>query len=196
MGGDEVLMKKIYLFFVCTPSIVSRAIKKYTKDSYTHVAISVDPDMKEFYSFARRYSYSPLPAGFVMESLNSSFYKRNGESRCKLVAIDVTEEQYSSIKKKLKVMYENRYDYKYNLMGLLLYGQNISLQRKYHRFCSEFVSEILKENNIMYSQKSPQKIRPIDLTRIENSSDIYEGTIRNYTSSAVIYREAMVMSHG
>ena len=81
-------------------------------------------------------------------------------------------------------------------MGLLLYGQNISLQRKYHRFCSEFVSEMLKENNIMYSQKSPQKIRPIDLTRIENSSDIYEGTIRNYTSSAVIYREAMVMSHG
>ena len=189
-------MKKIYLYFVCTPSIVSRAIKKYTKDSYTHVAISVDPDMKEFYSFARRYSYSPLPAGFVRESLNNSFYKRNGESRCKLVSIDVTEEQYASVKEKLKLMYENRYDYKYNLMGLLLYSQNISFQRKYHRFCSEFVSEILKENNIMYSQKSPQKIRPIDLTRIENSSDIYEGTIRNYTSSAAGYREAMVISHG
>ena len=189
-------MKKIYLFFVCTPSIVSRAIKKYTNDCYTHVAISVDPKLKEFYSFARRYSYSPLPAGFVMESLDNSFYKRNGESRCKLVEIEVTEEQYTAVTRKLKLMYENRYDYKYNLMGLLLYSQNINFQRKYHRFCSEFVSEILKENNILYSPKSPQKIRPIELTKIKASKAIYEGTVMNYTSSAAGYRDAMVMSHG
>ena len=113
-------MKKIYLLFVCTPSIVSRAIKKYTNDSYTHVAISVDPDMKEFYSFARRYSYSPLPAGFVMESLDNNFYRRNPKSQCKILSIDVTEEQYAAVKRKLKFMYENRYEYKYNLVGLLL----------------------------------------------------------------------------
>ncbi|WP_426348705.1 hypothetical protein ACPWSR_13245 [Alloiococcus sp. CFN-8] len=189
-------MKKIYLFFVCTPSIVSRAIKKYTKDSYTHVAISVDPKMREFYSFARRYSYSPLPAGFVLESIDNSFYRRNSESQCKVIEVDVTEEQYTAVKRKLKLMYENRYDYKYNLMGLLLYSRNVSLQRKYHRFCSEFVSEILKENNIMYSQKSPQKIRPIDLMRIENSNDIYEGTIGKYTSYNAVYSDEMVMSHG
>ena len=173
-------MKKIYLLFVCTPSIVSRAIKKYTNDSYTHVAISIDPDARNFYSFARRYTHSPLPAGFVMESLDSSFYKRNPKSQCKIVAIDVTEEQYAAIEEKLNFMYDNRYHYKYNLMGLLLYSQNINFQRKHHRFCSEFVSEILKENNIIYSHKHPEKIRPIELLNIENSIDVYEGTVMNY----------------
>ena len=189
-------MKKIYLLFVCTPSIVSRAIKRYTNDSYTHVAISVDPDMKEFYSFARRYSYSPLPAGFVMESLDNNFYRRNPKSQCKILSIDVTEEQYAAVKRKLKFMYENRYEYKYNLVGLLLYSQNINFQRKNHRFCSEFVSEVLKENNILSSPKNPQQMRPIELMNIENSIDVYEGTVMNYSSSVTSYREAMVMSQG
>ena len=63
-------------------------------------------------------------------------------------------------------------------------------------YCCEFVSEVLKENNILSSPKNPQQMRPIELMNIENSIDVYEGTVMNYSSSVTSYREAMVMSHG
>ena len=53
-------MKKIYIILTHTGTILSKIIKKYTKDEFSHVSISLDVDLKEMYSFGRLNPYNAL----------------------------------------------------------------------------------------------------------------------------------------
>ena len=51
-------MKEIYLILTYTGTIPSKMIKMYTKYTYSHVSLSLDKDLSEMYSFARRNPYN------------------------------------------------------------------------------------------------------------------------------------------
>lgn len=59
----------------------------------------------------------------------------------------------------------------------------ISIIRKNHYFCSEFISYILIKSNIYFSDKPAEFIKPSDLLNIENKEFIYEGLASNYSLS-------------
>ena len=63
-------MKKIYLVLTHTGTILSRIIRIYTKDEFTHVSISLDDELNEMYSFGRLNPYNPFLGGFVHENIN------------------------------------------------------------------------------------------------------------------------------
>ena len=44
-------MKKIYIVLTHTGTILSKIIKYWTKDEFSHVSIALDEDLKEMYSF-------------------------------------------------------------------------------------------------------------------------------------------------
>lgn len=46
-------MKKIYIILTHTGTLLSKIIKMYTKDEYSHVSISLDSELEEMYSFRK-----------------------------------------------------------------------------------------------------------------------------------------------
>jgi len=81
-----------------TGTFLSRAIKKYTKAPYSHVSISLEQDLTNFYSFGRKISFCPLWGGFVTEELDKGVYKRFKNSECGIFELNVNEEQYFRLK--------------------------------------------------------------------------------------------------
>ena len=61
-------MKDIYLLLTKSDTFISKAIYLMTQDSYTHISISFEENLQPMYSCARKYTYSPIPAGIRNES--------------------------------------------------------------------------------------------------------------------------------
>ena len=63
-------------------------------------------------------------------------------------------------------------------------------------YCAEFVKYVLDKSDI--KNNLPEMIRPEDLKKLENSSIIYDGLLKNYQSSAININEKLkekLLSH-
>ena len=90
-------MKKIYLVLTHTGTMLSRIIKTFTRDEFTHSSISLDIDLKQLYSFGRLNPYNPFVGGFVHEAIDNGTFKRFYNTQAKIYALDVTDVQYERI---------------------------------------------------------------------------------------------------
>jgi hypothetical protein len=74
-------------------------------------------------------------------------------------------------------MYVNKEKFKYNYFGPVccFLGLPIRIKNKY--FCSQFVAEILSENNIVKLKKSAALYHPRDLAKLEELTLVYEGKL-------------------
>jgi inositol transport system substrate-binding protein len=170
-------LKKVYILLTRSKTTISKVIALTTKDSYTHASISFSENLFPMYSFSREHIHIPLPANIRIEPLFSGFYKKYDKIPCALYSIDVDDEKYYSAKKFVEEMLENKKTYAYNLIGLLCCRFGFKYDRKNKYFCSEFVSKVLMEKNIVKLPKAPSLIRPNDFTNMEELKCLYEGEL-------------------
>ena len=167
----------IYLLFTRSDTLMSKAVSGLTGDRYTHVAISADEKLKDFYSFGRRMPDRMLPAGFTRESVDAGLYRINGAMPCRLVRIETDPAEVERIQTILEFFYCFRFQYKYSILGTIFCRLGIRHQRGQHRFCSQFVSELLQECSIMKEDREPSLIRPDQLAGEPYAHTVYEGDI-------------------
>lgn len=170
-------MKSIYLLLTKSETFVSKAIYLMTQDSYTHISISFEETLQPMYSCARKYTYSPLPAGIRNESLIKGFYNKNQHIPCALYKLTVSKEIYDKAKMILESILNHHQDYKYNLMGLILCKLEVPYRRENYYFCSEFVSEILAYSQALELPKLPCLMKPADYLLFEELECLYQGNI-------------------
>ncbi len=156
---------------------MSKAVSALTNDEYTHVAICVDDTFTDFYSFGRRTPYFMLPAGFTKESVYGGLYRQDESIPCKLVKIQTDERKVDRARAILDFFYENRFRYKYSILGTVLCRVGITYHRNYHRFCSQFVGELLQECDILIKNREPALMRPSQLDRELSAHRLFEGDI-------------------
>ena len=171
-------MKKVYLVLSQTYSSIARAIKLVTKEKYSHASIAFDPKCKEMYSFGRKYRYFPLPGIFEEEKLTKGLFKNKG-ALIAIYEIDITDEQYEKIRKKIKNIKKTNTGY--NVIGLFLAYFRIKLHRNKY-YCSEFVYEVLSSRGVDIYAKNKIRFKPMELIK-RNFKKIYEGEIRDYIKS-------------
>ena len=167
----------IYLLFTRSSTLMSKTIFFCTRDEYTHVSISTDNTLKDFYSFGRRMPYMMLPAGFTRESVYGGLYRSDDTIPCKLVRIPVQQKEFDRLEAILAFFYRYRFQYKYSILGTIFCKLGIRYQRIHHRFCSQFVSELLQECGIMTKDREPSLIRPSDLACEPYVHTLFEGDV-------------------
>ena len=168
----------IYLLFTRSNTLMSRAIFLFTNDTYTHVSISTDDTLEEFYSFGRRMPHMMLPAGFTKESVYGGLYSRDGQIPCKLVRIQADKSDINKVESILAFCYEHRFQYKYSIIGTIMCKLGIRYERMQHRFCSQFASELLQECQIMERSRDPSLIRPSQLAEEPYVHTMFEGDMQ------------------
>ena len=150
-------MKKIYIVMTQTGTLLSRVIKIYSGCKYAHVSLSLDKNLDEMYSFGRLNPYNPFWGGFIHERVNSGTFKR------------------------FKKMEERINPYRFNILGLIGAGFNISVHMKDHFYCAEFIKYLLEAGGVKVSL--PKIVAPDDFMTIPNTKMIYMGKLSKYRES-------------
>lgn len=173
-------MRKIYIVLTHTGTVLSRIIKYYTKDEFSHVSIALDPDLKEMYSFGRLNPYNPFWGSFVHEEINKGTFKRFKRTNTEVYSLFVTDEQYEKARKIITYFNDNKEKYKFNILGLICVSIHKKIKRKNSFYCAEFVKHVLKVSGVSEVNYLPQIIRPEDFKQIQGLRLEYEGLLRKY----------------
>lgn len=177
----------LYVLLTYSGSLLSRCIKLYTKEPYTHVSIALDINLNELYSFGRIHPYNPLFGGFVRENIVNGTYARFENTRFALYSLKVNDIQYRKLKKEIYKFKLNQEKYGYNLVGLFGVVLNVPVERKYNYFCSQFVATILKNSGINIIDKPTALITPRDFRKCEKLELVYEGILKSYRTKSYSY---------
>ncbi len=135
-------MQYLYVMFSSTPYKMGKFIRTVTRSPYNHMSISLDPELKELYTFARRYDRTPFYGGFVRET-PGRYYRKGEPAQVCLCRLPLTEAQYRDLKNHLEQMYCQRDRYLYNYFSVLA----VPLQRRIRvhnaYVCVEFCMDVL-----------------------------------------------------
>ena len=178
-------LKKIYIVLTHTGTNLSKIIKSWTKDEFSHVSIALDEDLKEMYSFGRLHPYNPFWAGLVHEVPNEGTYKRFFRTKANIYSIEVEDHQFVDIRNTVYKMWENRKKYKFNIIGLLAIGFKKEVKLRNHFYCAEFVKYVLEKSHI-HLNLPDKMIRPEDFKSIENKTLEYSGLLNKYKKKQLL----------
>ncbi len=186
-------MKKIYIVLTHTGTIISKVVRFWTKDEFSHVSISLDEDLEQMYSFGRLKPYNPILAGLVHEKQNEGTFKRFFNTKACIYSIEVEDYQYIQLKETIYMMYLNKKQYKFNILGLLAIGFKKEIKMQNYFYCAEFVKYVLEKSGI--NLELPEKlIKPEDFKKIENKELEYYGLFRKFKKKSILkeYIEALI----
>ena len=178
-------MKEIYIMLTQVGTLVSKSIKLYTKAKYNHASIGVDPDLRVFYSFARRVRYFPLIGGFITEVVNEGIFKDFPQTECAIYAKQVDNATYNRVCASLDKYISDPKKYHYNLMAIVGFLINRPFSSPNNNTCAEFIAKILDESGIYSFNKPFSLVRPEDMLSIPNINLLYEGLMVNLDSRSV-----------
>lgn len=171
-------MKKIYIVLTHTGTILSKIIKSYTRNEFSHVSISLDIELKEMYSFGRLNPYNPFVGGFVHEYIDKGTFKRFYNTSAKVYSLEITEEQYKNVKDSIRRIQKEKDNYKFNILGLFAAGFHKKIEKEYSFYCAEFVKYVMEEAEIKIGL--PDVVKPEDFESINELQKIYGGFLREY----------------
>ena len=171
-------MKQIYIVLTHTGTILSRIIKTYTKDEFSHVSISLDVELKQMYSFGRLNPYNPFMGGFVHEYIDKGTFKRFYKTVTSVRCLTITDEQYNKAEEIIKKFEREKDTYKFNVLGLFAAGFHKKIGKENSFYCAEFVKYVL--DNLEINLNLPEVIKPEDFAKSDELTEIYSGLLRKY----------------
>ncbi len=190
-------MKKIYIVLTHTGTVLSKIIKRFTKDEFSHSSIALDAELRKMYSFGRLRPNNPFIGGFVHEFIHKGTFRKFYNTQAKVFSLTVTEEQYEKLKNTIEHIQRERENYEFNVMGLFAAGINIKIGKEHAFYCAEFVKYVMEEAGI--NTGLPNIVKPEDFKKIEGLYQIYEGYLRDYSCPKVnlteLLMEKLLMYH-
>lgn len=171
-------MKKIYIILTHTGTFLSKIIKYYTGDEFSHVSIALDSELKKMYSFGRINPYNPFYGGFVHEGINIGTFKRFSKTRARVYSLEITDEQYKKILDGINYINGLKSEYTFNIWGLFAVGLKIKIRAKKSFYCAEFVKYLFDEADIETSL--PELVRPESFKQINDLKQEYDGLLKLY----------------
>lgn len=171
-------MKKIYIVLTHTGTNLSKLIKSYTKDEFSHVSIALDRELKYMYSFGRLNPYNPIWGGFVHEYINKGTFKRFYLTKAKVYMLEITEKEYEMVKNTIQQIEQEKKQYTFNILGLVAAGFRKRIKGKKSFYCAEFVKYVLDQARI--NTDLPEVVKPEDFKKIEKLQEVYSGFLKKY----------------
>ncbi len=180
-------MKQIYLVLTHTGTVLSRIIRTYTKDEFTHVSISLDKELKKMYSFGRLNPYNPFFGGFVHESIKYGTFKRFKNTQTKIYSLEIDDTEYENIKSLINYIKNNKELHKFNIIGLFAVGLHKRIKFDNSFYCAEFVKYVIERSGI--ETNLPDIIKPEDFKKLDNIKLVYQGKLKDYVPSRMLVNE-------
>ena len=168
----------IYIVLSRTQTGVARVLRTFGGLEYNHVAISLDRDFTELYSFARSEQYGFLTGRLVHETTDR--YLVNGENGVPILVyrLPVTEEELNWIRATIREIMADP-QFVYNFFSVVTYPILGGFSTYKAFSCVEFVAYVLRE--LGYGIERPLfAYRPDDLRPLLEEYLCYDGSMQDY----------------
>lgn len=154
-GCEDKKKYTIVVLFTCYKDMASDFIYYISGKGYTHASIALEENPEYYYSFNSKGFRKEYPQRYKkrMRDKSASFY------------LEISEESYQKIRKRLMEMEAQTERYRYTRIGVLFCLLRIAWHRKDHYFCSEFVSELLRMAEGIQLRKKSSLYLPQHLAR-------------------------------
>lgn len=182
--GNLAQDRYIYIILSMSGTRFSKFLKFFSHLTYTHVSLSLTPDITTMYSFARQNLKMPWIAGFVEEHPNTGIFGIYNPS-CEVLKVKVSNTAYNQIKKYIESTKLRSKEYNYNFPGLLFTYLKIPQKLRKSFTCTQFIAWVLTQAKISFN-KDPSLVIPSDYYSLPNSEIIFSGNLHNYPYSLYI----------
>ncbi|MDR2502212.1 MAG: hypothetical protein LBC78_03055, partial [Oscillospiraceae bacterium] len=157
------------------------AIHILTGSRYTHAAISFDADLREMFSFGRRYTRNPFLGCFRREQLHTGVYGIAPTLPGAVLEIAVSRTEYEKAREFVDVFSRHSKWFGYNYLGLFMAAFGIATRDGRRFVCSEFVYFILSRSGICDGKRRRSLVTPQDLFTLAGDV-IYTGDLKRYAA--------------
>lgn len=189
MSEDEV---KIYVVASYCHTFIGRLISarakvkfwdRYPGDNYSHISISLDPNLDRMMSFARKKIHNPLVSGLIRENIRTGMFALAAErGRIAVFELPVSRAQYAGLRAAMERDWARREELHYNFLGLilmLLISKGVTIRNRY--FCTQWVADLLNEQELRYlNHRKSYEMRPFDVYGALKDYLVYEGPTWQY----------------
>ena len=169
-------MSEIYIAFADTPGFFAGIIRRVIRQKYIHVALALDPFLRETYSIGRRHPAVPLIAGFERED-KRKILRVFPEADYMVCSISCTAQQKEYIKEELHKAMRKRFRYHYAVAGLPFILMEKPFYQKNHFTCSSYIAKLLEEAGVCRWDKHFSLVTPKDFYEYEGKEKIFEGSL-------------------
>ena len=140
----------------------SNVIKKLTKSTYSHAAISFDPSMKKMYSYGIEDSVNGVIGGFIEEHIED----KNPDKHMAVFTIFLKEDDWNKLKSIVEDFMKNAKKTSYGYANLVIsHVFKIPMNMDKQMVCSQFVDKILKLIDVDISKKNSSLVSPADFEK-------------------------------
>lgn len=174
-------MEKLYFALVDTPGFFATLIRRFIKQDYIHVVLSMDPDFENAYTVGRRHPSIPLFAGFTQEKIPLVLHAFP-TARYKVFSIPCEAETKERIHEELRECHKNRLQYHYCIIGLPFILLNKPFYQKNYYTCSSYIARLLENHGMPLFDKHFSLVTPRDFTHmeVEGMETIFEGALSDF----------------
>ena len=169
-------MKKIYVVLIKAHTGLGRFARLFTGYEYTHIAVSLSPEMTDFLSFSRRRHYLPTDAGFMHEKRDFYAFGSHRSFKAKIFALDVPDENYRKIRRFISYCEKDK-TLEFNLFSMMTMPiiHGFPIPKTYN--CMSFTAKILRLSGLFDMPKDHRKYSISDMDMLLEKHCIFEGYI-------------------
>jgi hypothetical protein len=176
----------VYIILFASNSFVSKSIRAFTKEKFSHAAISFDTGMTNIFSFGFRTNANDMrDVGNRRESLiiKKDRWLYEDDTNYGIYVKFMSLESIKLMKKRIHDIYNNTEKYKFSFIGLLKYAFNIPSENMYKMFCSQFVASLLQLGGVELD-RSPSLYSAGQLTTdLNDVIMVEEGLVKDFKKS-------------
>lgn len=185
----------VFILLTYTATNMSKVIRFFTGDPYSHASISFDSSMVDAYSFGRKYKDDKMK--FINEDINIGVLKDVSENtNYSLYVTFVTEDQYIAMTNKLSEFKSKAEDLKFSFIGLFNIALGNETSRENEYFCSQFVAEIIKAANAGHLNRDTSLYTPYGLASMNDTYFVARGKLKNYNKHLIDEKVMYIRKHG
>lgn len=157
---------------------------------YSHVSLSLDGELHNMLSFARKKVHNPFIAGLVTEDISSGVFSlKPNQNYMAVICIEVSAQKYNKLFSRLNEYWSKRNNYKYDTCAffrILFHGRDEKQYENKNAFCcSIWVEDVLRECGInIFKGEGLYTVTPCDFYHKLKEYIIYEGLTKEYSCNA------------
>ena len=178
----------VYIVTSYTNTVFGKIIRKATDSTYTHAAISFEPDLQQMYSFGNSGNLSNSKwGGMTCESLQD-YLNTSKDAKILVSVVFVKEKDYHKLISFFEMYLANHRDTRYDYKDLVRVLTKKVSNTKYslYSICSQFVDSLFKYIGVDLTGIPSNLVTPKDIAELPNNKPtvymIYEGPARLYTT--------------
>lgn len=134
--------QKLYLMISHTDTGVGKLIRLISGYPYNHVCMTLDPNFRNWFSFARYIQDTPLYGGFIREPVER-YLAKGQRIDVRVFAVDISQEMHRALTKLFTLAGKQDPRLRYNLFSLLtlVFGVEVPIPGAYT--CLGFANKVL-----------------------------------------------------